>query len=453
MHFSCGAVLKARGMNIPYTVYGHEPAASARSETDSVASDAAQPKLVTSSSSLQPSSFALQSRSLARRRRPTSHDEGVMEDCLSSSVVDLGADHTQGLRSLAWVGVPPHLRGGVWRLLCEVLPPTVARREEEHARRVAQYVAFVAWYGDDKSGEGAEIEKQLALDLPRHKMLLYHIPECVNALKRVLFVWCLRHPGVGYVQGMDDIAANFFCAYLAEAVEEVLSRQKYQDMGSEVGCTVFEDELLPLRVATAPVAGEDQFLRQLLWTSGGGLTEGLLERVEADTYWSAGKVLGWTQDHFVNGLEGVHAVGLRVTELLEAADPDLHGYLQGSGVMISQATFQWHHCLLCRELPPPHAMRLWDTYLAIGAGFAEFHCYVSLAIIIYLKPLLLPREGGGGPTLDVLMDVLKSPCRLAGPREDPRVLVVPPVRWVDERISEAFVQQERLREVTLQVAP
>ena len=394
----------------------------------------------------------------------TNH-ESLIDGYLSSPVADVGLDHSSGLRSLAWLGVPPPMKGAVWRLLCDLLPPTLSRREEEHGRRVLQYSDLVRRYGVVGSGEGADILRQLALDLPRHKLLLYHLPECVKGLERVLFVWCLRHPAVGYVQGMDDIAASFYCAFLAEAIDEALADVEADDFGAVHLTTsgmVCEDADLPLQQATITLAaradGTKPLLERLLWTNGGPLTEGLLRRVEADTYWCAGKVLGWTQDHFVNGLEGVHSIGVRVAALLESIDAELADHLIDSGVMVSQSTFQWHHCLLCRELPPAHALRLWDTYLSIGAGFTEFHIYVSLAIILHLRPMLMPPQVvmptkkdaanhpptmRDAPPLDVMMDIFKGPCRVVGATSDPRVPVIPPVYWVDERISEAYILQDR----------
>ncbi len=39
-----------------------------------------------------------------------------------------------------------------------------------------------------------------------------------NMLIRLLFVWTMRHPASGYVQGINDIAAPFILVFLAQHV-------------------------------------------------------------------------------------------------------------------------------------------------------------------------------------------------------------------------------------------
>ena len=33
---------------------------------------------------------------------------------------------------------------------------------------------------------------------------------------RVLYVWAIRHPGTGYVQGINDLVTPFFLVFLTE---------------------------------------------------------------------------------------------------------------------------------------------------------------------------------------------------------------------------------------------
>jgi hypothetical protein len=65
-------------------------------------------------------------------------------------------------------------------------------------------------------GEVAILD-QLDRDLPRHRIALFRCPALCERLRRILFIYGLRSPAVGYVQGMDDVAAVFFFAFLDEA--------------------------------------------------------------------------------------------------------------------------------------------------------------------------------------------------------------------------------------------
>ena len=38
---------------------------------------------------------------------------------------------------------------------------------------------------------------------------------------RILFIWSMRHPASGYVQGINDLAAPLILVYLAGAVTEL----------------------------------------------------------------------------------------------------------------------------------------------------------------------------------------------------------------------------------------
>lgn len=38
--------------------------------------------------------------------------------------------------------------------------------------------------------------------------------------ERILFIWAIRHPASGYVQGMNDLVTPFFVVFLEEVLEK-----------------------------------------------------------------------------------------------------------------------------------------------------------------------------------------------------------------------------------------
>jgi hypothetical protein len=38
-------------------------------------------------------------------------------------------------------------------------------------------------------------------------------------VERVLYIWAIRHPASGYVQGINDLITPFFVVFLAEYLE------------------------------------------------------------------------------------------------------------------------------------------------------------------------------------------------------------------------------------------
>lgn len=44
-----------------------------------------------------------------------------------------------------------------------------------------------------------------------------------DIFQRVLYVWAVRHPGTGYVQGINDLLTPFFVVFLTEYTDIGLS--------------------------------------------------------------------------------------------------------------------------------------------------------------------------------------------------------------------------------------
>ncbi len=81
--------------------------------------------------------------------------------------------------------------------------------------------SFVQYFGA-QSAEHNDAEKemrnQILKDLPRtspsvHMFQQKHIQD---SLERILFVWSVRHPASGYVQGINDLVTPFFTVFLAD---------------------------------------------------------------------------------------------------------------------------------------------------------------------------------------------------------------------------------------------
>ncbi|THD18764.1 TBC1 domain family member 22A [Fasciola hepatica] len=62
---------------------------------------------------------------------------------------------------------------------------------------------------------------QIQKDLTR-MTLLYRHPDMLAMFERILFIWSMRHPGSGYVQGINDLLIPFFVVFLSEYIRVVL---------------------------------------------------------------------------------------------------------------------------------------------------------------------------------------------------------------------------------------
>jgi hypothetical protein len=261
---------------------------------------------------------------------------------LNAPNVDLNA-----LRALAWNGVPMQFRATTWQLLLGYLPCNRARRSTTLKRKRKEYHDSLPLYFDisDKQKSTAELaaSRQIKVDLHRTFPMLpfFHQPVIQRAMERVLYMWSMRHPASGYVQGMNDVLAPCLLVCL----------QPY-------------------------VCGE------VLRSDVAQIREETVNDVEADTYYTLGLVLNGIQDHYTPHQLGIQRMVQRLEDLTSRIDSDLHGHFMKQDVCYIQFAFRWANCLLLRELPLRVIIRMWDSCIAEGeTGFEQFITYICVVIL------------------------------------------------------------------------
>ncbi|KAJ9475639.1 GTPase-activating protein GYP1 [Pseudozyma hubeiensis] len=273
--------------------------------------------------------------SVARKRSVrSSRRRQQLLSCLSKQSVDIAV-----LRTLAWAGVPDELRPMVWQLLLGYLPAVASVRASTLSRKRAEYAAGVELaFAKGIAALDQAIWHQIHIDVPRTNpgIRLWQRQATQRSLERILYVWAIRHPASGYVQGINDLATPFFEVFLSS----------YIDSDPEM----FDVGLLPANV---------------------------LEAIEADTFWCLSKLLDGIQDNYIFAQPGIQRQVRRLGELVARIDAPLHAHLQEQGVEYMQFAFRWMNCLLMREMSVRNIIRMWDTYLAEGPdAFSDFHLYV-----------------------------------------------------------------------------
>lgn len=151
--------------------------------------------------------------------------------------------------------------------------------------------------------------------------------------ERILFIWSIRHPASGYVQGMNDLVTPFFVTYLSEHVP---------------GHSLESVERLELA----------------------SLSDSLLQQVEADSFWSFSKLLDSIQDNYTFAQPGIQKLVNLLERLMARVDSSLHEHLTHNTVQYLHFSFRWMNNLLIRELPLGCIIRLWDSYISEGAWAA-----------------------------------------------------------------------------------
>lgn len=238
-------------------------------------------------------------------------------DVLQNTQIDLAQ-----LQKLSWNGVPSALRSTVWPLLLGYLPTNSSRRATTLSKKRQEY-ATASHNAFDRPLD-PKLWHQIVIDVPRTNPgnQLWQKDATQRSLERILYVWSIRHPASGYVQGINDLATPFYEVYLANYVE-----------------------------------GDPQDCDPSL------LSEGDLLEVESDTFWSLSKLLDGIQDNYIIAQPGIMRQVKRLNELTRKVDPELSRHFVDQGVDFIQFSFRWINCLLMREVEMSNVIRMWDTYL------------------------------------------------------------------------------------------
>ncbi|KAJ9583384.1 hypothetical protein L9F63_022250, partial [Diploptera punctata] len=270
------------------------------------------------------------------------------QSILTASLLNL-----EELRQLSWSGIPVKMRAITWRLLSGYLPANFERRQQVLERKRLDYWNLVKQYYDTERDETyQDTYRQIHIDIPRMSPLiaLFQQKTVQEMFERILFIWAIRHPASGYVQGINDLVTPFYVVFLQEVIPT-------------------DGDLDNWEVST--------------------LSKEQRDIIEADSFWCLSKFLDGIQDNYIFAQLGIQHKVNQLKELIQRIDGPLHRHLQQHGVDYLQFSFRWMNNLLTRELPLHCTIRLWDTYLAESDGFASFQLYVCAAFLLHWRRELL----------------------------------------------------------------
>lgn len=230
-----------------------------------------------------------------------------------------------------------------WQLLLSYLPTNSERRVATLERKRKEYLdgvkqAFERVTSASTTGKSRGLDEaiwhQISIDVPRTNphIELYSYEATQRSLERILYVWAVRHPASGYVQGINDLVTPFWQVFLG------------------------------LYIADPNIeAGMDP----------GQLPKPVLDAVEADSFWCLTKLLDGIQDHYIVAQPGIQRQVGALRDLTARIDASLSKHLESEGIEFIQFSFRWMNCLLMRELSVKNIIRMWDTYLVSRRWFGD----------------------------------------------------------------------------------
>jgi hypothetical protein len=262
------------------------------------------------------------------------------------SILDVENLDLSKLCKLSWSGIPCDYRSISWKILTGYVPLCKSRRETTLNRKRKEYLDHVNKYYDEKGIKRSENEiiqlKQIQVDVPRTNpdLDIFQQDRVQGCLERILYIWSLRHPASGYVQGINDLVSPFLTVFLADCIE------------SDV-----------LKCDTSKLDGEK------------------FENAECDTFWVFSLFMDFIQDHYTFAQPGIQRMVQKLEDIMSKIDQDLHAHMVMERVDFIHFSFRWMNCLLMRELPLKLIIRLFDTYLSESDSFATLHVYVCAAFL------------------------------------------------------------------------
>lgn len=371
-----------------------------------------------------------------------------------------GTVNLRDLRKLSWNGIPPELRASVWQLLVGYLPANKLRQASILQRKRSDYLeglknasAQILFKDDnvisatsssasvsgsvsgvDSSNRENSVNKdkvlyhQIKIDVKRTNpsMPLYSRAATQTSLKKVLYLWAVRHPASGYVQGINDLCTPFYQIFLGNYIWQV-QRKSVSGAGAGDDLALFipglldesdEEEQKLLLDPNLMTYNAENFDTSLL-------SDRATAIIEADTYWCLSRLLENITDNYIHEQPGILRQVSDLRNLILKIDPELLLHFEAEGVEFIQFLFRWMNCLLMREVSVALIIRMWDTYLSeTPLGFNLFHVYVCAAFLIKFSAELKEKD-----FQDILL-FLQSP---------------PTTNWTEKDIevmlSEAFIWQ------------
>ncbi|KAH0785806.1 TBC domain containing protein [Histomonas meleagridis] len=312
----------------------------------------------------------------------------TFESILSKPIADV-----EQLKSIAWNGFPSKYRPRIYRLLLDYEPINSEQSQALLAQKRKYYFDNLNRLFDPSlqktwTVSQNQIIHQIQIDLPRTGFKLIHNERIQEIFKHVLFVWAIRHPASGYVQGMNDILAPFFLLFLTpyfpnDPLEDILQKDDIDF-----------------------ITGDD------------------MKEIEADCFWCFNTMLDGIQDLFTKGQPGIFRMIDQLKTITAVVESELHSWLEKENVNYITFAFRWMNCLLVREFKFEQLFRIWDTLVCHHTRIGPSLVYLCASMLSVLAPKL---NGLSQSEINTFIQM------------------IPPEIWddkIDELIAQAYVYEK-----------
>ena len=277
-----------------------------------------------------------------------------LQQLLQQEVIDL-----EQIRNLAWAGYPAMDRPRIWRLLLDYEPVKSSLAKSTLIHKRNDYFDCVERvFGESQrhlwTKEQNLTFQQILRDLPRSHIKLLRNEKIQHISEEVLFVWSVRHPASGYVQGMNDMLHPFFFAFISPYYKDktISQLEKMENVDD--------------------------------------LSDDILREVEADSFWCFSKLLDGLQDLYTKDQPGIYKMLNNLEYVISKANPELARHISDESLQYQEFAFRWMNCLLVREFTVGTIFRIWDNYLSRPNQIVNTHVYTCASLMSCIAYKLMP---------------------------------------------------------------
>ena len=119
-----------------------------------------------------------------------------------------------------------------------------------------------------------------------------------QSLERILYVWAIRHPASGYVQGINDLVTPFFQVFLSAYIG--MPSPSLHAVSDSLNVALTDCDPANFDPATLP--------------------PNVLTAIEADSFWCLSRLLDGIQDNYISQQPGIHRSVKRMQDLIGRID-------------------------------------------------------------------------------------------------------------------------------------
>jgi hypothetical protein len=248
------------------------------------------------------------------------------------------------------------LRAEIWKLLLGYSPLNIDIRERTIKKKRQEYKDTCEIYNQllsepEKYMNESEFKtyKQISVDIPRTMpdYKLFSNEKIRFIMKRLLFIWSMRHPASGYVQGFNDLCTPFIIIFLSQYIQNI----------------DFETLNIDSNVIDK-------------------LSDETLFEIEADSYGCFTLMMNKIQNNYTSNQPGLQKMMAKLEEIIKLIDIEMMIHFDNLDIKILQFSFRWMNCYLMREFSIKNIIRLWDTYFSEDDAFNTFHLFVCACLLL-----------------------------------------------------------------------